>query len=68
MNSAHAELTTFAPQLRRQYPDNYASAWTLLVTGLQEKATEMIRPALLLLLGAVGLVRRYFPNVDPIGR
>jgi putative ABC transport system permease protein len=53
---AQAAMHTMASQLRQAYPNSYASDWDLLVTPLNELATGGIRPALLLLLGAVGLV------------
>jgi putative ABC transport system permease protein len=53
---ARSDLATFASQLRAQYPDSYASDWTLKVTPLNEKVSGPIRPALLVLLGAVAFV------------
>ena len=54
--TAQTELTVFAEQLKKQYPDQYPPDWTLRVTSFNEKATGRIRPALLMLLGAVGFV------------
>jgi len=56
VEQAAAELATLATQLKRQYPDSYAPDWTLTVKRLDEVATRRIRPALLVLLGAVGFV------------
>jgi len=53
---ARGELKAFASQLRAQFPNAYASDWTLKVTPLNEKVSGNIRPALLVLLGAVGFV------------
>jgi putative ABC transport system permease protein len=53
---AQATLTAFANQLKQRYPDFYAKDWTLRAKPLQEVATGRIRPALLILLGAVGFV------------
>jgi putative ABC transport system permease protein len=54
--AAQADLRAFAGQLKRQYPDRYPRDWSLLVTPLAEKATGNLRPALLVLLAAVGFV------------
>ena len=53
---AQGEIRTLAEQLKRDYPDEYPPDWSLLVTGLSLQATGDIRPALLVLLGAVGFV------------
>ena len=53
---AAAEMKTLAERLKRQYPDAYAPDWSLTVTPLSQVATGNIRPALLVLLGAVGFV------------
>ena len=53
---ARSDLTTFASQLRQQFPDQYATDWTFKVTPMNEKVSGRIRPALLVLLGAVGFV------------
>jgi len=49
-------MRAFAEQLKRQYPNQIGKQWTLKVTTLNELATGSIRPALLVLLGAVGFV------------
>ena len=56
IETAQTELTVFAQQLKQQYPDEYPPDWTLKTTTFNEKATGRIRPALLMLLGAVGFV------------
>ena len=56
LESAQAELTPFAEQLKKTYPDQYPPDWTLRVKSFNQLATGRIRPALLMLLGAVGFV------------
>ncbi|HEX3276503.1 MAG TPA: ABC transporter permease [Gemmatimonadales bacterium] len=56
LEQAVAEFHTLAEQLKRQYPDSYAPDWTLLVTPLASRLVGNVRPALLVLLGAVGFV------------
>jgi len=56
LEQAAGELRTLAEQLKRDYPDNYPPDWTLGVTPLSIQATGNVRPALLVLLGAVGFV------------
>ncbi len=56
LEAALAEMRSIASQLKQQYPDNYAPDWSLSVTALSARATGDIRPALLILLGAVGFV------------
>ncbi len=56
LEQAAGEIRTLAEQLKRDYPDSYPSDWSLLVTPLAIQATGDIRPALLVLLGAVGFV------------
>ena len=53
---AQAEMRALAGQLKRDYPATYAPDWSLGVTALSTRATGNIRPALLVLLGAVGFV------------
>ena len=53
---ANAEMHAFAEQVRRLYPNAVGTKWTLKVKTLDELATGSIRPALLVLLGAVGFV------------
>ena len=54
--AAQREMTAFATNLKREYPDNFGETWTLKVKTFDEIATGKIRPALLVLLGAVGFV------------
>jgi putative ABC transport system permease protein len=56
VDRARGDMKAFASQLRAQYPNQYASDWTLKVTPMNEKVSGRIRPALLVLLGAVGFV------------
>ena len=56
IESAKTEMTVFAEQLKKSYPESYPPDWTLKVTSINDKATGRIRPALLVLLGAVGFV------------
>ena len=56
LDRAQSDLRTFASQLRAEYPEQYARDWTLKTTPMNEKVSGGIRPALLVLLGAVGLV------------
>jgi putative ABC transport system permease protein len=53
---AQSEARSIAEQLKRQYEDSYPANWSLVVTALGDRATGNIRPALLVLLGAVGFV------------
>ena len=53
---AAAEVRSIGLQLQQQYPDTYAPDWGLGVKALGDLATGNIRPALLVLLGAVGFV------------
>jgi putative ABC transport system permease protein len=52
---AQAELRAIAGRLEQQYPDRN-KGWTINVFGLQDEVVRAIRPALLLLLAAVGFV------------
>ena len=53
---AGASLRTVAEQLKAAYPAAYPPDWTLRATPLRDKGTGGIRPALLVLLAAVGCV------------
>jgi putative ABC transport system permease protein len=53
---AQAEMRQFAETLKQETPEQYPTNWTLSVSTLNEQATGGIRPALLVLLGAVGFV------------
>ncbi len=56
VEQAQGEIRTIAEQLKRQYTDEYPPDWSLQVTGLSIVSTGGVRPALLVLLGAVGFV------------
>ena len=56
VEQAQGEMRTLAEQFKRDYTDSYAPTWSLGVTPLSIQATGDIRPALLVLLGAVGFV------------
>jgi putative ABC transport system permease protein len=55
IGQARAEMATIAERLDKQYPI-YDTDMGAHVTGLQEQLVQNVRPALLVLLGAVGLV------------
>lgn len=52
---AQAEMKTLAANLARRYPDTN-TGWTTVVTPLQEVMVRDVKPALLVLLAAVGAV------------
>ena len=52
---AQADLDTIAGRLELSYPDTNAG-WGVSLISLHEQITQDVRPALLVLLGAVGLV------------
>ncbi len=53
---AQLELREFAERLKQEYADAYPRDWSLVLTTLTDKGTGDARPALLVLLGAVGFV------------
>jgi predicted permease len=53
---AAVDVRTLAEQLKAQYPESYPTDWTLKVTPLRDKGTGKVRPALLMLFGAVAFV------------
>ncbi|MFI5246064.1 MAG: ABC transporter permease, partial [Gemmatimonadales bacterium] len=56
VQQAVRDMSAFAEQLKKDIPDHFAPDWTLEVKTLDEVKTGPIRPALLVLLGAVGFV------------
>ena len=56
IEQAKRDVSAFAERLKRDHPDAYSARWTLLARSLDEYATGRIRPALFVLLGAVGFV------------
>lgn len=56
IEQASAEMARFAETLKQETPDQYPANWTLSVVSYDERATGPIRPALLVLLGAVAFV------------
>ena len=56
LDQASRDMRAFAEQLKRDHSSQFPPNWTLKVTALNEIATGDIRPALLVLLGAVGFV------------
>jgi putative ABC transport system permease protein len=56
LEQAARDMTAFAAQLRKDLPDKFATDWTLEVKTLDEVNTGPVKPALLVLLGAVGFV------------
>ncbi|MEP7342879.1 MAG: ABC transporter permease [Acidobacteriota bacterium] len=55
MQQAHDQMNTIARRLEQQYPDNQTGRGVLLIQA-QEEMVRGIRPALLVLLAAVGFV------------
>lgn len=55
LEQARAEMSSIAENLARQYPDSNSNMGVS-VAGFQDHVVGSVRPALLILLGAVGLV------------
>jgi len=56
LQDASAELSALSTQLKQDYEGEYAPSWSLTTEPLSRLASGDIRPALLVLLGAVGFV------------
>jgi putative ABC transport system permease protein len=56
LEQARRDVTAFAEGLKHDHPSSYPPTWTIKTRSLDEYATARVRPALLVLLGAVGLV------------
>jgi len=56
VEQARARMHAMAGQLKASYPNSYAADWDLQTTSLNEEASGGLRPALLVLLGAVFFV------------
>jgi putative ABC transport system permease protein len=56
VEQASGEMTALGTQLKKDFPNAYPPDWTLKTRALEEEGRQRIRPALLILLGAVGLV------------
>ena len=56
--SAQAQLDAYAAEMQRQFPDAYPAenGWNPKIVPLQEDVIGNVKPAMLVLLGAVGLV------------
>jgi putative ABC transport system permease protein len=55
VEAAQQDMTRVASELTRQFPD-FNTGWTAQVVPLREQLTGDVRPALLVMLGAVGFV------------
>src|SRR5436305_13286287 len=55
LDKAQAEMATIASRLEGQYPD-YDKGWGITLVPLRDQLAGAIKPALLVLLGAVGFV------------
>ena len=53
---AQAEMDSIGSNISQQYPQNYSSGWSISVVPLLEVYVGEIKPALFVLLGAVGFV------------
>jgi len=55
-DQAEREMAAFAGRLKADHPGEYPPDWSLRTRGIPEQLTGDLRPALLVLLGAVGFV------------
>jgi putative ABC transport system permease protein len=56
VEQARQDVTAFANGLKHDHPTSYDTSWTIKTRSLDEYSTAKLRPALLILLGAVGFV------------
>lgn len=56
VEQARQDVTAFANGLKHDHPSSYGGPWTIKTRSFDEFATARLRPALLVLLGAVGFV------------
>jgi putative ABC transport system permease protein len=56
VEQAARDMTALGEQLKKDYATQYPTDWTLKTRALAEEGRQTIRPALLVLLGAVALV------------
>ncbi|HEV2149920.1 MAG TPA: ABC transporter permease [Longimicrobiaceae bacterium] len=56
VETAERAMAAWAERIKREYPSVYPPDWTLRLRSLTEQLSGSIRPALLVLLGAVGFV------------
>ncbi len=56
VQQAKRDMTAFADQLKKEYPDDLPDQWTLDLKPMAELRTGSVKPMLLVLLGAVGFV------------
>jgi predicted permease len=56
LDQATRDMRALGEQLKRDYRDTYPPDWSLETRSLSEQGRRLLRPALLVLLGAVGLV------------
>ncbi len=56
VEQAVKDMTAFAETMKKENPNSFSPEWTLEVKSLNDVSTGPIRPALLVLLGAVGFV------------
>ena len=56
VDQATREVTAFAEGLKHDHPSSYDRTWTIETRTFNDYMTAQLRPALLVLLGAVGFV------------
>jgi putative ABC transport system permease protein len=56
IDGARTEMAAFAEKLKAEMPKQFPPNWSIHVTSLEVRATRDVRPALMVLLGAVLLV------------